>query len=329
MTEFNPAHVPEPAEVAAALHAHLPAVFRWAGRVASRMRSFDIAVTGKTSGSSNTDALTLADLTVQELVVTALRDLDPRFTACRIEAEEETGPLDAFAAESPLTLCLDPIDGTKQYRDHVLGEGGDGWAVMLNLRTDDAVHYSLTYVPDAGPHGRWVECVGAGPGAKVRCGDDDPTRPAGAVLASFDPAPKPTAPPSGSKRVYVIGFQHRDPAAAAAITAAGLEGVIADDTPGSIYDLMASGEFVGSLIHSPNVYDYPAAAQIAGAFGGGSVWCHTGAPVHYRDLWMDERADMLRLPGVVATANDPATLATLAGVGRGWNAERYRDGQSL
>ena len=314
---------PAPAAVAAALHAKLPPVFRWAGRVASRMRSFDVAVSGKTSGSSNTDALTLADLSVQELVVTALRDLDPLFAACRIEAEEETGPLHAFAADSPLTLCLDPIDGTKQYRDRA----GDGWAVMLNLRTDDAVHYSLTYVPDAGPNGRWVECVGVGPGAPVRVGDDDPARPAADVLSNLAP-PEPTTSSSPGK-IYVIGFQHRDRAAADAITAAGLEGVVADETPGSIYDLLATGAFAGSLIHSPNVYDYPAAAQICTALGGGSVWCDTGAPVHYRELWLDARADMLRLPRVVATASDPATLATLREVGREWNAERYREGEAL
>ena len=319
---------PNPAEVAAALSRDLPAVFRWAGRVASRMRSFDVAVTGKTSGSGNTDALTLADLSVQELVVTALRDLDPLFRACRIEAEEETGPLHAFAGESPLTLCLDPIDGTKQYRDR----DGDGWAVMLNLRTDDAVHYSLTYVPDAGrsvgeDRGRWVECSGAAAGSPVRCGDDDPARPAADVLASLDPRPAPL--PAGSKKVYVIGFQHRDEAAAAAVTAAGLEGVVADDTPGSVYDLLATGAFAGSLIHSPNVYDYPAAAQICTAFGGGSVWCDTGEPVHYRDLWTDEKADMLRLPRVVATAGDPAVLAALREVGRNWDPRRYRDGDAL
>ena len=313
---------PDPAEVAAALSRDLPAVFRWAGRVASRMRSFDVSVAGKTSGSSNTDALTLADLTVQELVVTALRDLDPLFRRCRIEAEEATGPLDAFAADSPLTLCLDPIDGTKQYRDR----DGDGWAVMLNLRTDDAVHYSLTYVPDAGKSGRWVECSGAGAGSPVRCGDDDPARPAAEVLSKFAPA-EPTTP---SSRIYVIGFQHRDRAAAAAISAAaGLEGVVADETPGSVYDLLATGAFAGSLIHSPNVYDYPAAAQICTAFGGGSVRCDAGDPVHFRELWMDERADMLRLPGVVATARDPAVLATLRDVGRGWNGERYREGEEL
>ena len=316
---------PNPSVVAAALSEKLPPVFRWAGRVASRMRSFDVAVDGKTSGSSNTDALTLADLTVQELVVTALRDLDPLFRACRIEAEEETGPLDAFPTDSPLTLCLDPIDGTKQYRDHRKGTGGDGWAVMLNLRFADAVHYSLTYVPDAGPHGRWVECVGHGEGSPVRVGDDDPTVPAAEALRNLPPA-KPTTP---SSRIYVIGFQHRDRAAAAAVTAAGLEGVVADDTPGSIYDLLATGAFAGSLIHSPNVYDYPAAAQICTALGGGSLWCDSGKAVNYRDLWLDDRADMLRLPGVVATASDRETLATLREVGRGWDGRRYRDGDAL
>ena len=317
---------PNPSVVAAALSAKLPPVFRWAGRVASRMRHFDIAVDGKTSGSSNTDALTLTDLTVQELVVTALRDLDPLFRACRIEAEEETGPLHAFPADSPLTLCLDPIDGTKQYRDR----DGDGWAVMLNLRFADAVHYSLTYVPDAAVasgerHGRWVECVGHGPGSPVRCGDDDPTRPAGDVLSSLPPA----EPTTSSSKIYVIGFQHRDRAAADAIAAAGLEGVVADDTPGSVYDLLATGAFAGSLIHSPNVYDYPAAAQICTALGGGSVRCDTGAPVNYRDLWLDDRADMLRLPGIVATARDPQTLATLQGVGKTWDVRRYREGDVL
>ena len=69
------------------LATHLPPAMRWAGSVARRMRSFNIALEGKHSGSSNTDALTLADLTVQELLVGALRDGDPLFRRCRIEAE--------------------------------------------------------------------------------------------------------------------------------------------------------------------------------------------------------------------------------------------------
>ena len=55
----------------------LPPVLRWSGAVAKRLRQFNIAVEGKSSGNSNTDALTLADLSVQELIVAALRDAGP------------------------------------------------------------------------------------------------------------------------------------------------------------------------------------------------------------------------------------------------------------
>src|SRR5580765_7946995 len=91
------------------LAAQMPPVMRWAGRVARRMRSFNIALEGKHSGSSSSDALALADLTVQELLVGALRDGDPLSRQCRIEAEESTGDLARFAAEGEYTLALDPI----------------------------------------------------------------------------------------------------------------------------------------------------------------------------------------------------------------------------
>src|SRR5260370_41753146 len=94
---------------------HLPPAMRWAGSVARRMRDFNIALEGKHSGSSNTDALTLADLTVQELLVGALRDGDPLFRQCRSEAEQSTADLSRFAGESEHTLPLDPVDGTRQY----------------------------------------------------------------------------------------------------------------------------------------------------------------------------------------------------------------------
>ena len=306
---------PDAKSVADALHREMPAVFRWAGAVASRLRRFDVAIDGgKVSGSSNTDALTLADLTVQELLVAALRDTDPLFRTCRLEAEETTGDLARFAAEGPLTIALDPIDGTKQFRDHT----GDGWAVMLNLRSRETVHYSLVHIPDAKPHGRWVEVFGAD---AVRCGEDDPGRPARDVLESLPPLGPPE--PGTSRKIYVIGFQDAQDERAAAVTAGGLEGVAADDTVGSVYDLMATGAFAGSLIHSPNIYDYPTALQIARAHGGDSVWTDTGEPVHFDELWLDGRADMLRLPRIVATSFDPDVLKTLCEVARGWSAERY------
>ncbi len=56
-------------EIISALQTALPPVMRWSGAVAKRLRTFNIAVSGKSSGNANTDALTLADLSVQELLV--------------------------------------------------------------------------------------------------------------------------------------------------------------------------------------------------------------------------------------------------------------------
>ncbi len=72
------------------LAAELPRAVRWGGALARQLRRHDIALGGKTSGSTDTDALTLADLSVQELLVAALRDMGPTVRRCRIEAERMT-----------------------------------------------------------------------------------------------------------------------------------------------------------------------------------------------------------------------------------------------
>ena len=298
-----------------AFSAHLPSVLRWSGAVAQRMRPFNISVEGKTSGSANTDALTLADLSVQELIVAALRDRDPIFRECRIEAEESTGDLARFATESEYTIAIDPIDGTMQYRDKT----GNGYAVMLNLRSAQTVHYSLVYIPERGPHGTWVEAVGN----RVVCGEDDHARPAEEVLKTLtkvDPATRPD-----SKKIYLIGFQQDDPVKAQKVTDAGLEGHTSETMPGSIYELLAAGEYGGSLIHSPNIYDFPVSLHIARILGGDAVWVHNREPVHFHELWNDDRADMLRLPGIVACAINRQTLETLCDLACDWNPVRYAD----
>jgi len=299
-------------ELIAALAREMPAVLRWAGAVAKQLRGHDIALGGKASGFASTDALTLADLSVQELLVAALRDSDPLFRVCRIEAEEVTGDFARFASESEYVIALDPIDGTKQYRDRT----GDGWSVMLHLRTEAEVVYSLVYIPSAGASGRWVEVRGG----RIVAGDDDFSRPAREVLDGLTPYHPAGA---ASDKIYMIGFVGRERASVAAVTAAGLTGVDADDTPGCLYDLLATGEFGGSLIHSPNVYDYPVSTQIVRRLGGDSVWVRTGEPVRFRDLWLDEKSKMWRLKGIVATAVDPAALAKLCEVAREWSEDRY------
>lgn len=305
-------HLPD---IVNALMTHLPPVLRWCGAVAKRLRQFNIALDGKSSGSALTDALTIADLTIQEIIVSALRDADPIFRSCRIEAEEETGELALFATESPWTIAIDPIDGTKQYRDKT----GNGYCCMLSLRSVDTVHYSLVYVPEAGPKGMWVQAVGN----TVVCGPDDTSRTAVEVLRSLPASVRRTDP--RPDRIYLIGFQKEDAARAGLVTATGLQGVAPDDMPGSIYDLIASGTFAGSLIHTPNVYDFPVSLQISRILGGDSVWVHNGQPVNFSELWTDERADMLRLPGIVATSPYPDVLEKLVPLAKDWSPIRYRD----
>ena len=115
-------------KIISALQTCLPPIVRWSGAVARRLRQFNIAVDGKSSGNANTDALTLADLSVQELIVAALRDADPILRTCRVEGEETTGDMARFSSDSRLAIAIDPIDGTKQYRDKT----GNGYSIIVH-----------------------------------------------------------------------------------------------------------------------------------------------------------------------------------------------------
>lgn len=303
-----------------ALQASLPAVMRWGGAIAARMRQYNIAVDGKASGNANTDALTLADLTVQELLVAALRDADPVLRQCRIEGEETTGDMQRFAQDSQLAIAIDPIDGTKQYRDRT----GNGYSIICHLHDATTPLYSLVFAPEMGPTGTWVEVLEG----RIVCGPDDASRSARTVL---DGLPDLTAPRSSpGPGVYLIGFQHRDAQRAREVdTVPWKQGTLAgrtsDEMAGSIYPLQATGEYVGSLIHSPNIYDFPVSMHIARVRGGDAVWVHNRQPVHYGSLWLDHRAGMLRYPGIVACSEDAACIDALCCLAKDWNPERYAE----
>ncbi|MEY2725555.1 MAG: hypothetical protein RLZZ458_1422, partial [Planctomycetota bacterium] len=221
-------------KVIQALQVALPAVMRWGGAIAARMRQYNIAVDGKSSGNANTDALTLADLTVQELLVAALRDADPVLRQCRIEGEETTGDMQRFALDSEMAIAIDPIDGTKQYRDRT----GNGYSIICHLHDNQTPLYSLVFAPEMGPTGTWVEVLDG----RIVCGPDDASKPARRVL---DELPDLTTPPQPSgSGVYLIGFQHRDTQRAREVDAVPwksgtLAGRTSDEMPGSIYPLQA------------------------------------------------------------------------------------------
>ncbi len=291
---------------------------RWSGAVARRLRQFNISVDGKHSGNANTDALTLADLSVQELLVAALRDADPILRTCRIQGEETTGDMARFAADSPLGIAIDPIDGTKQYRDKT----GNGYSVIVHLHDDSTPHYSLVFAPEMGEHGTWVEVTAE----RIVCGPDDPSRTARDVLDSLpDLTSRRVNPGPG---IYLIGFQQRDTQRARevdqlVVRGRSLAGHTSDEMPGSIYPFMATGAYTGSLIHSPNIYDFPVSMHIARVRGGDAVWVHNRQSVHYRELWMDTRAGMLRYPGIVACSEDPEVIDQLCTLSKEWSPVRY------
>jgi 3'(2'), 5'-bisphosphate nucleotidase len=239
--------------------------------------------------------------------------MGPVVRACRIEAEEGTGDLGRFAERSEWALAIDPIDGTREYRDRT----GTRYAVMLHARTAETIHYSLVYLPEEGAEGTWLEVRDD----RIVLGPDDHARPARAVLDAL-PAVSPDRS-RASRRILVSGFLGQEAERARAVSAAGLEGVLGGNTPGSLFPLMANGYLGGALFHTPNVYDFPVCMHIARRFGGDAVWVHDGRPVDFRQTWRDERANMLRLPGIVACASDRRVLPTLAEVARHWAADRY------
>ncbi|HZN50329.1 MAG TPA: inositol monophosphatase family protein [Methylomirabilota bacterium] len=298
------------------LSAELPRVFRWVGALARQLRRYDIALAGKHSGYASTDALTLADLSVQEILVAALRDMGPTVRQCRIEAEESTGDLGRFAKQGDWVLGIDPIDGTRGYRDRV----GTEYAVMLHARTRETVHYSLVYLPEESAEGTWLEVRDG----RIALGPDNASQQARAALDALPPVAADR--PRERGRILVSGFLGHERERARAVSAAGLEGVLGSETPGSLYPIMASGYLGGALFHTPNVYDFPVCMHIARALGGDAVWVKDGRPVHFGELWLDERSNMLRLPGIVACAIDRRVMATLVDVARGWSEERYAGG---
>lgn len=301
--------------IISALSQALPPVMRWSGAVAKRLRQFNIAVDGKGSGNANTDALTLADLSVQEILVAALRDADPVLKQCRVEGEESTGDMDLFSSTASLAIALDPIDGTRQYRDR----SGNGYSIIAHLHDETTPYYSLVFAPEMGETGTWVE---VGPDG-LRCGPDDTAQPARQVLDAMPDLR--TRRNVQAKGIYLIGFQQRDEERARQVDAIGLIGRTSEEMQGSIYPLMATGEYAGSLIHSPNIYDFPVSMHIARLLGGEALWAHNQQPVHYRELWMDERADMLRFPGIVACSEFADVNEKLCQLAADWSQVRYED----
>src|SRR5262249_50706220 len=193
-------------------------------------------------------------------------------------------------------------------------------SVMLHLRTPETVRYSLVYFPEVGDDGTWLEARDG----RIVVGPDDHGREARAALDALSPIDP--ARRIRNRKILVSGSLERDRERARAVTAAGFDamtGADKGDAEEALYPMLARGDFAGALFHTPNVYDFPVCIHLARALGGDAIWAHDGRPVDFRALWRDERANMLRLPGIVACATHRSLLAPLAAAAGDWSRDRY------
>ena len=78
-------------------------------------------------------------------------------------------------------------------------------------------------------------------------------------------------------------------------------------------------------MRTPNVYDFPVTLHMARILGGDALWVHNEKPVNFQGLWVDDRVDMVRLPGIIACSANRDTLATLCKLAKNWNPVGYHD----
>ena len=294
----------DPTVLVDTLAARMPDVFRWCGAVARQLRGHDIAVEGKGSGHAPTDALTLVDLAIQEILVDALRDFGPEFHQCRLELEENTGDTLRFATESPYTIAIDPIDGTQHYRDAI----SDGYGILISLRRPDTSLYSLSFFPQQGRIGEWVEVNGD----RIVHTPDDTSMPARRVL---DSAPILTADAvRRSNTIWITGYRTNQELVARHVVKEGLKAMMSGTHRAHICTEIARGRIDGMLMNCPGIYDAPMWMHVLTALGGSACWAHTGECIDYGNAWYDQGSKGLRLSGVVACARDTDQLARVVSV---------------
>lgn len=288
------------------LAARMPDLLRWCGAVARQLRRHDVAVADKGSGYAPANALTLADLSIQEILVDALRDFGPEFHRCRLELEEDTGDTSAFATESPYTIAIDPIDGTKHFRDGT----SDGYGVLFSLRRCDTSLYSLGFFPEQGPLGEWVEVNGD----RIVHALDDTSMPARRVL---DATPALVAQAVGrSNTIWVTGYRTDRDVVSEHLATQGLKAAMSDAHGAHVCTEVAAGRIDGMLMNRPGVYDAPMWMHVLAALGGIDCWVHNGERVDFTDTWYDEGCNGMRLSGVVACARDRRQMEKLVEVAR-------------
>lgn len=111
-----------------------------AGVVAWEMQARAQSLRGKDTGNAAADALTNADLAVQELILEAV--LKTPLKAAKSACEEDTALVAQLAGEEELWLGIDPINNTKEYQ-----RGGKFWNLIFQIHGPEMPLYTFTYYP--------------------------------------------------------------------------------------------------------------------------------------------------------------------------------------
>lgn len=139
-----------------------------------RAASFARGLEGKVGNSPKLDepsavkqALTLADVGAQEIILEGLREHFPQVS---LAAEEDTKSVAAFPKDAEAQVVIDPIDGT--LRSYL--EASGPYAVIVGLAIEGVYHSSLVALPR---EGLMFDAVrGRGAYAAGKGGERKPTR---------------------------------------------------------------------------------------------------------------------------------------------------------
>jgi fructose-1,6-bisphosphatase/inositol monophosphatase family enzyme len=112
-----------------------------AGAVAQHLQGHVPNVGKQGSGTPESDALSLADLATQDVLLLRLAE---SFAGIAVDAEEDTPVVQRFARATPhgALIVLDPIDGSLNYLD-----GSPDYAVMGSLIEHDRYVASVVHFP--------------------------------------------------------------------------------------------------------------------------------------------------------------------------------------
>jgi myo-inositol-1(or 4)-monophosphatase len=224
--------------------------------------------------------VTEADGAMQRLILSKMRELEPRTSALYLLAEEDTDPPNpglSSPASARFVAAVDPLDGTTSFASSL-----PLWGVSIGLLAEHKPVAGVVYMPLLGGPDGWMYAVDA----------TGPARLNGAPLAVRPHRPFDTftqlAVPSGFGRwANLPGFRGK-------LRSLG--------STAHHVSLVASGALDGAVVGRPHLWDIAAAAALLER-AGGVLRTTDGAPVDYQALYADRRPNAPMVAGAPETVD--------------------------